>query len=94
MLAVFHCSEGVKNYRPAHSWVMVALGAIQIIRIFILPVNAHSTLLKNGEPVMGDKQFIWMTALLVASAVCLFASAAVNLTKSRALSAHIASLQD
>ena len=94
MLAVFHCSEGVKNYRPAHSWVMIVLGVIQIIRIFILPVNAHSTLLKSGEPVMGDKQFIWMTACLIASAACLFAGAAVNLYKSRALAAHIASLQE
>ena len=93
MLTVFLCSEDVKNYKPVYSWVMIVLGAIQIIRIFIIPMNAHQTQLKNGQMVMGDAQFAWMTACLIASAVCLFAGAAVNLVKSRALSAHIASLQ-
>ena len=93
MLAVFHCSEGVKAYRTSYSWVMIVLGVIQIVRIFILPMDAHRTLLKNGEPVMGDAQFICMTACLVLSAACLFLGALVNLNKSRALNAHIASLQ-
>ena len=92
MLTVFLCSEGVKNYKPAYSWAMVVLGAIQIIRIFILPMNAHGTEI-SGQKVMGDAQFIRMVVYMIVSAACLFAGAAVNLVKSRALSAHIASLQ-
>ncbi len=92
LLAVFLCSEGVKNYQPSYSWAMIVLGALQILRIFILPRDAHATLV-GGAPVMGDAQFIRVVVYLAASALCLFAGAAVNLKKSRALSAHIASLQ-
>ena len=92
MLVAFLCSEGVKNYKPAYSWAMVALGAIQIIRIFIIPMSAHNAVI-NSQKVMGDAQFIRMVIYLIVSAACLFAGAAVNLVKSRALSAHIASLQ-
>ena len=42
MLAAFLCSEGVKNYKIAYSWVMIVLGVIQILRIFIYPVQAHA----------------------------------------------------
>ena len=38
MLAAFLSSEGVKNYKPAFSYLLLALGAIQIARIFILPM--------------------------------------------------------
>ena len=92
MLAAFLCSEGVKRYQKVYSWVMIILGAIQILRIFILPADAHRTVV-SGEPVMGDAQFIFMTVCLVLSAACLLAGAAVNLKKSRALSAHLASLR-
>ncbi len=91
MLAAFLCSEGVKNYKPGYSYVMFGLGIGQIIRIFIIPVNAHQTVIKNVQ-VMGNAQFIFMVFCLAASAVCLFLGAVTNLQKSRALSAHIASL--
>ena len=43
--------------------------------------------------VMGDAQFIRLVIYLVASALCLFAGAVINLNKSRALKAHLATLQ-
>jgi membrane protein insertase Oxa1/YidC/SpoIIIJ len=92
LLATFLASEGVKNYKPSYSWLLLVLGVIQIVRIFILPINAHSTMI-NGAPVMGDAQFIRLVIYLAASAVCLFLSAYFNLQKSRALAAHVASLQ-
>ncbi len=92
MLATFLCSEGVKSYQPVYSWVMVVLGAGQILRIFILPMNAHHAIV-NNQQVMGDPQFIRTILYLAVSALCLFAGAAINLKKSRALSAHLASLQ-
>ncbi len=93
LLATFLCSEGVKNYKPLYSLGMTVLGIGQIIRIFILPMNAHSTEL-SGAPVMGDAQFIRLVIYLALSAVCLIAGAIINLNKSRALTAHIASLQE
>ncbi len=92
LLATFLCSEGVKNYQVSYSWVMMALGVGQIVRIFIIPMNAHQAVVNNAV-VMGDAQFIRMVIYLVLSAVCLFAGAIINLNKSRALSAHLASLQ-
>ena len=92
MLAVFLCSEGVKSYKPSFSWAMICLGILQIVRIFILPADAHRTVL-NGAAVMGDGQFIRVVIYLTASAVCLFLSALINLKKSRALSEYTASLQ-
>ena len=88
MLAAFLSSEGVKNYKPTFSYVMFVLAAIQIARIFIYPVKAHA------QPgLMSDFQFIRLIVYLVASAACLFLSAYINLQKSRALNAHVASLQ-
>ena len=92
LLAAFLCSEGVKNYRTSYSWAMIVLGIVQLVRIFILPADAHRTLL-NNVPVMGDGQFIRVVIYLAASAVCLFLSAIVNLKKSRALAKYTASLQ-
>ncbi len=92
MLAVFLCSEGVKSYKPSFSWAMICLGILQIVRIFILPADAHRTVL-NGAAVMGDGQFIRVVIYLTASAVCLFLGALINLKKSRALSEYTASLQ-
>ena len=95
MLAAFLSSEGVKNYKQGFSFVLCALGIIQIARIFILPMRAHATMATVGGTeilAMSDAQFIRFIVYLVASALCLFAAAAVNLTKSRALAAHVATL--
>ena len=92
LLAAFLCSEGVKKYQTVYSWVMIVLGILQIARIFIIPMDAHRTII-NSEPVMGNAQFIFTVVCLTLSAACLFAGAVINLKKSRALSAHLASLQ-
>lgn len=96
MLAAFLASEGVKNYKPKFSYLLFALGIIQVVRIFILPVRAHGSTVKiKGEviQVMKDAQFIRVVIYLAVSAVCLLASGVINLQKSRALAAHIASLE-
>ena len=92
LLAAFLCSEGVKKYQTVYSWVMIVLGIFQIARIFIIPMDAHRTII-NSEPVMGNAQFIFTVVCLALSAACLFAGAVINLKKSRDLSAHLASLQ-
>ena len=95
MLAVFLSSEGVKNYKKNYSYLLAAIGAVQIVRIFIIPMRAHSaTTLVNGETVavMQDGQFLWAAACLVISAVCLVASAVVNFIRCNELEAHLKTL--
>ena len=95
MLAVFLSSEGVKNYKKNYSYLLAVIGALQIVRIFIIPMRAHAaTMLVNGEPVivMQGGQFTYVVACLVLSAACLIASAAVNFVRCRELSEHLESL--
>ena len=95
MLAVFLSSEGVKNYKQGYSYLLAALGVFQIVRIFIIPARAHAAeTLINGETalVMQDGQFYRVTTYLIISAVCLIASAGVNLIRCRELAEHLKAL--
>lgn len=92
LLAVFLASEGVKNYKSGYTWLLAAIGVGQLVRIFIIPTRAHNaTTLVNGETVavMGDKTYLYVVVLLVLSAACLLASAAVNFVRCRELKAHL-----
>ena len=96
MLAAFLASEGVKNYKKGYTWLLMGLGAIQVARIFIIPVRAHGatiTIRKVSYQVMENGQFIRVVLYLALSALCLFAAAVINLQKSNALASHIASLE-
>lgn len=96
MLAVFLASEGVKNYKKNYSYLLAALGVMQIVRIFYIPMQAHSTAtIINGVDalVMGDGQFYTIVVFLSISAVCLIASAVVNFIRCRELSEHMKTLE-
>ena len=92
MLMAFLSSEGVKNYKSGYSWLLMALGVGQIVRIFILPQQAHQTIVQNAS-VMDDGQYAYVLFCLIASAVCCVVSAVINLIKSRQLAEHTASLE-
>ena len=96
MLAAFLSSEGIKNYKIGYAYVMIVLGVIQILRIFIYPMKAHAatvTIQEQAVTVMETKQFTTCVIWLAASAACLLAGAVVGMIRSRALKAHIASLE-
>ena len=96
MLAVFLSSEGVKNYKKNYSYLLAAIGAAQIVRIFIIPMQAHSaTTLVDGATVavMQDAQFMRVVVYLIASAVCLIASAVVNFIRCSELETHLKTLE-
>ncbi|MCH5196104.1 MAG: hypothetical protein J1F28_05290 [Oscillospiraceae bacterium] len=38
LLAAFLCSEGVKNYKTGFSYLLVAMGLGQLVRVFVIPV--------------------------------------------------------
>lgn len=95
MLAVFLSSEGVKNYKKNYSYLLVGIGIMQIVRIFVIPMQAHTTPIMAGgtEMVMGNKQFTMVVAYLGISAACLIASAVVNFIRCQELSAHLKELE-
>ena len=95
MLAAFLCSEGIKNYKVSYSYVMLLLGIIQIIRIFIYPMRAKAatvTIMEQPVIVMGAGQFLRCVVYLVLSAACLIIGAVIGYSRSRALQAHLATL--
>ena len=95
MLTVFLCSEGVKGYKAAYAYVLLGIGALQILRIFILPMQAHSATvtLNQQEVVVQGAQFVRVIVYLTASAVCCFVAGIVGIHKSRVLAAHMATLE-
>jgi len=96
LLAAFLSSEGIKNYKIAYSYLMVALGLGQIARIFIYPVKAHNatvTIQEKAVIVMENPQFIRCVAYLLLSAACLLVGAYIGASRSKALNSHLASLE-
>ena len=95
LLAAFLSSEGIKNYKISYSYLMIALGIGQIIRIFIYPMRAHAatvTIQEQAVTVMENPQFIRCVLYLAISAACLFVGAFVGMTRSKQLKAHLQSL--
>ena len=95
LLAAFLSSEGIKNYKIGYSYLMIALGIGQVVRIFIYPVRAHGasvTIQEQAVTVMENPQFIRCVLYLVISAACLFVGAFVGMTRSKQLKAHLQSL--
>ena len=91
LLIVFLSSEGVKNYGKSYSYVLLAAGVMQVVRIFAIPMGAHAATIEiNGveTAVMQDFQFMRCAIYLVVSAVCLIASAVVNIIRCNTLEAH------
>ena len=91
LLIVFLASEEVKNYNKSYSFILLATGAMQIVRIFAIPMAAHAaTIVVDGAEVavMQNSQFTLSLVYLVISAACLIASAVVNMIKCGALEAH------
>lgn len=103
MLAAFLSEEGVKGYKMGYAYTLIGLGIAQIVRIFILPMQAHSatvreTVTEEGQQVvkdvvvMGDTQFIWVIVCLVASAALCVIAGIVGIMKTRTLVSYQAEL--
>ena len=95
MLIAFLSSEGVKSYKLNYSYVLVLLGIGQIIRIFILPMDAiNTTITLSGEEevVMASGQFTLICIYLIASAVLCIIAGIIAYMKTRTLTAYQAEL--
>ena len=96
MLVVFLSSEGVKGYKISFAYALLAVGALQLVRIFILPMGAHTatvTINQQETIVMQNAQFLRVVVYLVASAACCFAAGLVGIRRSRELADHMATLE-
>ncbi len=96
MLTAFLSSEGVKNYKMNYSFVLLALGVGQIVRIFILPRAAKNTTISlDGveQAVMGSAQFTRVCVFLLTSAVLCVIAAVINIMKSSTLTKYQAELE-
>lgn len=97
MLMAFLASEGVKNYKIGYAYLLLAIGAGQIARIFILPLKAYHatvTISKVTHQVMQAQQFATVVLFLILSAVCCIAAGAIGVRRSRQLAAYTASLEE
>lgn len=95
MLMAFLASEGVKNYKLGYAYLLLALGAGQVVRMGYLPVKAHAasvTISKVTYQVMGDGQFIYVLVCLALSAACCAAAGVIGIRRSRTLAAYNATL--
>lgn len=96
MLVVFLSSEGVKGYKASFAYALLVVGILQIVRIFILPMRAHTAVVSINQReviVMQTAQFLRVVVYLSASAACCFVAGAVGIRKSRVLAAHMAALE-
>ena len=84
LLCTFLSSEGVKSYKLSYAVLLIVVGAMQIGRIFYIPMNAHSTeIIVGTESVlaMSDGQFTRVVIYLVLSAAACIAGGIVGIIK-------------
>ncbi len=100
MLTVFLCSEGVKNYKMGYAVALVVVGLFEIVRIFGLPLAAHTTEITQKIDgvdttvlVMQNGQFIRVVIYLGIAAALLIAAGVIGIIRSHQLAQHNKQLQ-
>lgn len=93
LLITFLASEGIKNYKKKFSIVLLVLAAVQVIRIFGLPLEALKAggALNNGyffTTITPAVAFTIATIWLVLSAASLVASAVIGYINCVRLESH------
>ncbi|MBP5183515.1 MAG: hypothetical protein J6113_00205 [Lachnospiraceae bacterium] len=97
MLVVFLCSEGVKLYNFNYSVTMIIVGALQIVRIFIIPRKAATTILQVGEEeraAMLAPQHVRVICFLLISSAFLIVGGIIGIIKGETLRAYQKSLEN
>jgi hypothetical protein len=97
LLTAFLASEGIKNRKTGFTIPLIALGALQIVRIFYLPAMAHAaTVTIAGEEVlvMGNGQYLYTVVCLAISAVCCIFAAINSHINNKKLAAHMQTIEN
>ena len=87
MLAVFLCSQGVKNYNKKHSIALIVIGAIELVRIAFMPTSAF----KAGA--VDSFQYARLIVYLAIAAALLIASGIIGVIRSVKLTNYKKSLE-
>lgn len=97
LLIAFLASEGVKNRKGGYTVTLIVLGLLQIVRIFYIPMKAHTTvLLINDVEVlpMSDGKFAFTVTCLAISAVCCITAAITSFINNKTLNNYLNSLEN
>ena len=84
LLIAFLSSEGLKNYKISYAFMIIAVGIMQIVRIWGIPMDAHTTLdtVEGVETlVMDDSQFQYCCIALIVSAACCILAGLIGIYK-------------
>ncbi len=95
MLFTFLCSEGIKKYSLHYSVLLIAIGVLQIARVFYLPARAHSSIVTTSAgdiPVMGDAQYTRLIIFLLISAAFAVSGGVIGVIKNRILNEYTKNL--
>lgn len=85
LLCTFLSSEGVKSYKLSYAILLIVIGALQVGRIFYIPMKAHSTEIVVGTKTvlaMADGQFTRVVIYLSLSAAAAIAAGIIGIIKS------------
>lgn len=97
LLIAFLASEGVKSRKTGFTLPLIALGVLQVIRIFYLPAKAHAaTVVIAGVEtlVMGNGQYLYTVICLALSAVCCIFAAVNSHSNNKKLAAHMQTIEN
>lgn len=96
MLFAFLASEGVKNYHFGYSIALIAVGILQVVRLFYIPLKAFKTNIDVtvgteivAKRVMESGQFTYVVVLLIASSVACIIAGIIGAIKSKKLSNYL-----
>lgn len=96
LLTAFLASEGVKNRKTGYTGMLLAIGVMQIVRIFYLPAKAHAaTVTISGAEVavMGNGQYAYVVVCLAVSAVCCIVAALMSHRNNKTLADYMRSIE-
>ncbi len=92
MLAAFLASEGVKSRKSGYSALLIAIGAMQIARIFFLPMRAYNAVVQlKGQTlsVMSGAQFNLIAVMLILSGALCIAAGIISFSNRKRLREHM-----
>ena len=85
LLVTFLSSEGLKNYKISYAYAIIGMGIMQIVRIWGIPTDAHSTIATiDGveQIVMEDGQYTYVVVMLLLSAASCILAGIIGIYKS------------
>ena len=94
MLFAFLCAENKKKYDIKAAYISLGLGALEIVRIFLIPLRYLLQNIENSANGLPVGDFSYVTVLLVVSAALLIVSGLICIRKTKKLHAYVKSVEE